>query len=60
MATGTVLLILVIVGFIYFIPSFVAYSRKKKNKSAILVLNIFLGWTLLGWVIAAVWASMED
>jgi len=26
------------------------------NMDAILILNLFLGWTFLGWVIALVWA----
>jgi hypothetical protein len=40
---------------IYFIPTLMA----KKNRSAILVLNLFLGWTFLGWVIALVWAVKD-
>jgi len=41
---------------IYLFPTIVAYHRKKKNIVAILVLNIFLGWTIIGWVLALVWA----
>lgn len=41
-------------GTVYFIPAIV--GRKKANFTAIFVLNFFLGWTLLGWVIALVWA----
>jgi hypothetical protein len=32
----------------------------RKNKGAIFVLNLFLGWTLIGWVVALVWAVSED
>lgn len=46
--------------FIYFFPSFVAYYRGKKNTTAIFILNLFLGWTIIGWVIALVWACTED
>ena len=53
---GLAILILVI----YFVPSIVGYSNKKKNKSAILTLNFFLGWTLIGWIIALTWATMKD
>lgn len=41
---------------LYFIPTIVADTRNHKNYFAILVLNLFLGWTFLGWVIALVWA----
>ena len=46
------------VAYIYVIPSIVGWH--KKNCTAILVLNLFLGWTFLGWVVALVWACMED
>ena len=45
---------------LYFIPSFVAFSGKKKNAGAICCLNLFLGWTFIGWVVALVWAFMKD
>lgn len=41
---------------IYFAPAIVASNRGHRNFSAIFVLNLFLGWTLVGWVIALVWA----
>ena len=41
---------------LYFLPTIIAASRKKRNIAAIAVLNIFLGWTLIGWVIALVWS----
>ena len=41
--------ILIVIGLaIYFVPSIVASSRNHKNTGAILALNFFLGWTLLG------------
>src|SRR5271166_3176262 len=43
---------------IYFLPSFVA--SKKQNANAIFILNLFLGWTLLGWVAALVWALTSE
>jgi hypothetical protein len=42
----------------YFLPSLVA--RKKKDFRSILILNLFLGWTFVGWVIALVWAVKRD
>jgi hypothetical protein len=45
---------------IYFLPSIIAKMRGKKNFIAILVLNIFLGFTYIGWVIALVWTLIKD
>lgn len=42
---------------IYFIPAIVAYNRNHHQEGAIFILNLFLGWTLLGWVAALVWAA---
>ena len=44
---------------LYFLPSMIAY-KKKKDFTAILVLNIFTGWTFVGWVISLVWACTSD
>lgn len=46
--------------FIYFIPTIIAVRRKKTNLAAIMVMNIFLGWILIGWVVALVWALSVD
>lgn len=55
------ILILLAAGLcLYFLPTTVALKNKKKNATAILILNLFLGWTFLGWVIALVWASCKD
>ena len=48
--------IVLIIG-IYFLPGIVAHIRDHHQVNAIVLLNIFLGWTLLGWVIALVWAA---
>jgi len=53
-------LLLLIMLAIYFIPTWVAYSNKKKNAEAISILNFLLGWTFIGWVIALVWAVTKD
>lgn len=45
---------------VYFIPTIVAVKKRHRQKIPILVLNIFLGWTFLGWVIALVWALIKD
>jgi hypothetical protein len=42
--------------FVHFLPSYLAFQRKHPHSVAILLLNIFLGWTLIAWVILLVWA----
>ena len=46
----------ILVGILYFFPAMIAKARKHPNTAAIFVLNIFLGWTFIGWVVALVWA----
>jgi predicted RNA-binding Zn-ribbon protein involved in translation (DUF1610 family) len=41
---------------VYFLPSIVAYVDKKKSLGGIVLLNLFLGWTILGWIGAIIWA----
>ena len=42
---------------VYFLPSIVAFSRHKMNPGAAMVVNLFLGWTLIGWVVALAMAA---
>jgi hypothetical protein len=37
---------------LYFVPTIVAFNRNVVNKWSVAVINGFLGWTLLGWVVA--------
>lgn len=41
---------------LYFLPTIIAVVKHKANTSAITLLNLFLGWTLVGWFIALLWA----
>jgi hypothetical protein len=41
----------------YLLPSFVAAARKHPSQNSIAIINIFLGWTFLGWVVALAWAA---
>lgn len=45
--------------FIYMIPTCVAASRRHRNTMAIAVLNLFFGWTLLGFVVCLVWSLIN-
>lgn len=52
-------LLIVAIG-AYFIPLLVAIARGHANRLAIGVLNLLLGWTLLGWVAALIWACTSN
>jgi len=44
----------------YFLPTIIAKRRKHVNATAIFMLNLLLGWLLIPWVIAIVWAYKND
>ncbi len=58
--TFTITFIIVLALFGYFIPTMIAILRKKKNTLAIFLLNLLLGYTLVGWLIALIWAVMYE
>jgi hypothetical protein len=41
---------------LYFVPAIVAALRHTHNATAILLLNIFFGWTVIGWFVALLMA----
>ena len=42
---------------VYFIPTMVASGKNRQE--AVFALNLLLGWTLVGWVGALIWAMCE-
>lgn len=52
-------LLLAAIG-LYFLPAIAAAWRSHRNCGAILALNLFLGWTFIGWVGALVWACTSN
>jgi len=56
MSDGSVIFLLVVA---YFLPALVAMLRGHRQAVAILVLNLLLGWTGIGWAVAMVWAVMQ-
>jgi len=49
-----------ILSLFYFLPFAIAFHKKRVNTGAIFALNLFLGWTLIGWVISLVWALKDE
>ena len=50
-------IVLAVYAFIYFIPALNAGRRRHHQTAAILLLNVFVGWTGIGWIAALVWSA---
>ena len=55
----TIAQILLLGTLMYLVPSIVAIVKKHPQKTAIVVLNVLLGWSIIGWVCALVWALVK-
>lgn len=40
----------------YFLPTLIASGRNLHTRGGIFMLNLLLGWTFFGWVVALIWA----
>jgi hypothetical protein len=45
-----------VVSFLYFLPWAIAATRGRPNTGGVFVVNLLVGWTLIGWIIALVMA----
>ena len=53
-----IIVIYMIVKYLYLYPYNLAKENKNHNNlQGLLILNIFLGWTLIGWIICVIWAT---
>jgi hypothetical protein len=41
---------------IYLLPFLIAKGRRLSNRWSIFLINLFFGWTLIGWVACLSWA----
>lgn len=57
---GEGILMLIVLVLIYFIPSIIVCNNDHKNLEGVMILNLFLGWTFIGWVIALIWAVSNN
>ena len=46
---------IIIIG-LYFVPCIIAKCRGHRNFAAIFAINLFAGWTGIGWLVSLVWA----
>ena len=55
--TGLVALLVVLT--VYGLPSIIAYQRRAPNLWSVVVINVLLGWTFVGWVVALAMAVRD-
>lgn len=45
---------------LYLLPGIVAVARKVPHQGSVIVINLFLGWTFIGWVVALAMACRTN
>lgn len=48
--------VVLLLALAHFLPTIIALARGHHNGFAIFLTNLLLGWTVIGWVIALIWA----
>jgi hypothetical protein len=51
-----VLAVLGVLTVLYFLPTIIAVKRQKANVTPIVLVDLLLGWTVIGWIVALIWA----
>lgn len=55
----TIILAILIVA-VYFMPMLIAWNRGHRNQNPIAIINLFFGWTVVGWVGCLAWALSSN
>lgn len=58
--TGWMVLVAIVVVLLYFLPTLLARIHRKSQFGSIFLVNLFFGWTVIGWLVAVFWASSRD
>ena len=45
---------------LYFLPTIIAAIRRSKSLLGIVLVNVLLGWTMVGWIISLVWSLVGE
>jgi hypothetical protein len=48
-----------LLALLYMLPAFVAFERHVPSKGSVVVVNVLLGWTLIGWIVALAMAMRD-
>ncbi len=57
LTTGFLLFLLALV--LYLLPGIYASIHKHRHRQMIVLTNVLFGWTVIGWIVVAVWASSK-
>ena len=53
-------IMLMLIAILYMLPTLIAHARDIPQRQTITILNIVLGWTLIGWLVAFFWAMSAE
>jgi Superinfection immunity protein len=53
------MIFLSLLALLYFLPTILA-SRHGREITGVLLLNLFLGWTVIGWFTLLIWALVSQ
>jgi hypothetical protein len=54
-------LVIILIGLVvYFAPTIAAQASKSKRTQGVFVVNLLLGWSVIGWIVALIWAVGSD
>lgn len=45
-----------VLALLYFVPTLIAWRRRHHQLGPIVLVNLLLGWSVIGWFFALVWA----
>jgi hypothetical protein len=62
-AASTVVVVLLVAFHVatagYFVPTWVAMHRRVPNTGSVMAIDVFLGWTIIGWAVALAMACRD-
>ena len=56
---GMLPMLFIIMSVFYFVPTIIAIA-KRNHRTKVILINIFLGWTIVMWILSLVWACKRD
>ena len=51
---------LIVLLSLYFLPTLIASFSRHRDLASIFMLNLFLGWTFICWIVALVWSVVHE
>ena len=56
MTPAEILILVVAALILYFLQSVIAYGNRNPDRNSVFIINLWLGWTIIGWITAFGWA----